>query len=403
MKRNFIEVARTAEEENDSLLAKKQYPEFPSLSDFETGSVVANEIQTQTLQIDGAFLGHVIKTPNGDIAYHFYLNDQTESFEEGEVVGFVQGEKRQTVQKLILGNCKDVKLKGVVTRSQYFEAQKPKLDDVRRTEKICMLGQVPVKVMGSVRAQDSLYSSTDHPGVAVSYKKVQDIKSDISFIGVAMSTRLPADEESIGFVQALVSLGESLGQRLANEKLEKLENSYNNEITRAKGNSRCFRKICVIVTVSVLILLGLLGVLLWQLYFPGTAYKYWKCKQGRKIPEAMATFKFVPYRDINKVYKVKGIEFTYHGILQKKGYLEEDVQPLVLNNTSVRYYLNIDRCAHGKIRKIEDKTLGLKVVAGPNIFAVNGHCNRTYYHDGSKPHGRWKKYNSASEIHCSFE
>lgn len=88
--------------------------------------VVADKIRTQTLEVNGQFMGKTITTTNGDIAYHFLLHDDTQQFAEGEVVGFVEGEDNQTVEKLTLSSSKHSKLRGVITRSQYFEAQKPK-------------------------------------------------------------------------------------------------------------------------------------------------------------------------------------------------------------------------------------------------------------------------------------
>jgi len=81
------------------------------------------------LQIDKQFLGQVIQTCHGDIAYHFTLNNQKEEFQEGEVIGFFGQDSKQTVEKLTSANCKDVKLQGVVTRSQYFEGMKPRNAD----------------------------------------------------------------------------------------------------------------------------------------------------------------------------------------------------------------------------------------------------------------------------------
>ena len=80
------------------------------------------------MQVDKHFFGHNFKTTNGDIGYHFELNDETDKFEEGEIVGFVAScdGKCGAVQKLNFQNCASATVKGVVTRSQYFEACVPK-------------------------------------------------------------------------------------------------------------------------------------------------------------------------------------------------------------------------------------------------------------------------------------
>lgn len=56
------------------------------------------------------------------------VNNQTETFEEGENVGLLQSSDgmRQTIEKLTHENCQQLKIKGVITQSQYFEAHKPK-------------------------------------------------------------------------------------------------------------------------------------------------------------------------------------------------------------------------------------------------------------------------------------
>lgn len=75
------------------------------------------------------FLGKQMSSPNGDIAYHFYLDDQDEIFEEGQVVGFVPSkndpDRKQVIVKLNFETASQAILKGVVTRSQYFEAKCP--------------------------------------------------------------------------------------------------------------------------------------------------------------------------------------------------------------------------------------------------------------------------------------
>ena len=46
------------------------------------------------------------------------------------------------------------------------------------------------------------------------------------------------------------------------------------------------------------IFLMLLGILLWQLYMPGSALRYYNCKLGRMKPHGSATFRFIPKRNI---------------------------------------------------------------------------------------------------------
>ena len=90
--------------------------------------LLADDIKTRLLQVDKHFFGHHFKTTNGDIGYHFELSNETDKFEEGEIVGFVANNdgKCGAVQKLDFQNCGKARVKGVVTRSHYFEACVPK-------------------------------------------------------------------------------------------------------------------------------------------------------------------------------------------------------------------------------------------------------------------------------------
>ena len=44
--------------------------------------------------------------------------------------------------------------------------------------------------------------------------------------------------------------------------------------------------------IGTTILAGLIGILLWQMLMPCTAYKYWRCREGR-IKDQVARFKYV--------------------------------------------------------------------------------------------------------------
>ena len=93
--------------------------------------VVTDHIQTKSIEIGGMRIGKTIQTTHGDIGYHFKLEDEDVLFEEGEVVGFLPDEAnngKYMITKLNSKNSSGAILKGVITRSQYFEAQKP-VDD----------------------------------------------------------------------------------------------------------------------------------------------------------------------------------------------------------------------------------------------------------------------------------
>ena len=84
-------------------------------------------LKAAKLDVEGVLKANVFETSNGDIGYHFELNKETDKFEEGEIVGVVGNSngKCGAIQKLDFQNCRDAMAKGVITRSQYFEAHVP--------------------------------------------------------------------------------------------------------------------------------------------------------------------------------------------------------------------------------------------------------------------------------------
>ena len=102
------------------------------LAEFSNKTKKYNQLNVDSLKAKllevGELKAKYFETPKGDIGYHFELSDETDNFEEGEIVGFVANKegKYEAVQKLNLQNFVDATIKGVVTRSQYFEAHVPK-------------------------------------------------------------------------------------------------------------------------------------------------------------------------------------------------------------------------------------------------------------------------------------
>lgn len=96
-------------------------------------------MKTRDLEVDHLQLRRAITSENADVAYHFQLDNDDEFFEEGEIVGFIpaptlqQNEKdcnehgmKLKIQKMTVDNANQSTLKGVVSRSFYFEARKPR-------------------------------------------------------------------------------------------------------------------------------------------------------------------------------------------------------------------------------------------------------------------------------------
>ncbi|XP_066920305.1 uncharacterized protein [Clytia hemisphaerica] len=395
------------------LSPKREFSPALSLSplaspDLDCSTLITNELKTKELEVDGTFMGKFLQTSNADIAYHFRLNEDQLNFEEGEIVGFVGSGDEQRVVKLTLWNCVDVRFKGVVTRQQYLEAHRPK-DPSIKTETICMYGCVPVRVHGSIAANDPLYASLIRPGYAVSgnsLNRSQQIES--AFIGTAISSwSIDEETESDGIVKAMVSLNDNLNQQNANQRVTKMGKKFSRKLQKVENKSKKWRKRCVCVSSIVLVLMILVVILLWQIYVPGTAYRYWKCRKGHKVPKASAKFDFIPYRDMSRRVKSSGLEFAFEEMVKKMNFKEGTMKPvneeLVRKNypgvlpkgVGIRYYVNIERCAYGGSYTTSSASGQQETIGGPNVFAVDTQCNHVYYHNGLPP-AHWKPYNSAS-------
>ena len=106
------------------------------------------------------------------------------------------------------------------------------------------------------------------------------------------------------------------------------------------------------------------------------------CRYGWLIPQHPRSYNSViPTSVISKT------KWSNH-----KSFLLLYLKPYVLG---YRYYLNLDRCAYGRLVRTEDRFLHWKVVRGPNIFAVDQNCASVYYHSDE-----WIRYNSATMIQC---
>ena len=79
-----------------------------------------------------------------------------------------------------------------VNERYFFSANK-------RTIIICMLGIVPVQVIGSVRASEFLYAAPGNPGLAISgYHLRRDDKVEANLVGIAVNSIETKDELLVG-------------------------------------------------------------------------------------------------------------------------------------------------------------------------------------------------------------
>ncbi|XP_047140005.1 uncharacterized protein LOC105843326 isoform X2 [Hydra vulgaris] len=347
--------------------------------------LVAEYIQAKSIEVgENLFLDNTIQTTNADIAYHWPLENEDDQFEEGEVVGFIADiNGKYSVRKLNLQNCSQAILNGVISRSYYLQAQIS--TDGRRSEAICMMGIVPVQVKGSVCINDALYASPDFPGFAVSsYNLDISLHQSKGHIGYAFSTYNPEDKKAVGIVKAGVSVLESARQCLQDVQLRTLKSQVD-EVSIKQKRTKRYTCTCFVVCIALAILSS---TFLYQIFAPGTSFRYFLCKQGRL--SGSASFQFIPLRASNLYPHVYGIEFEFLTLMQKTGHTEYKK----LNLTGVKYYLNTDRCAYRSIIQSRNVRLTTPVVFGPDVFAVDKKCYHAFYYD--EPEEDWQRYTSVS-------
>nr|XP_047139419.1 uncharacterized protein LOC105843327 isoform X4 [Hydra vulgaris] len=365
--------------------SQKVCPSINNVNILKCKKLVAEFVQTKTLELGEKLrIDNTIQTTNGDIAYHWPLENEDEQFKKGEVVGFIADiNGKYSLRKLNLQNCTEAILKGVISRSYYLQAQVP--TDGRRSETICMMGIVPVQVKGSVSVNDALYASPDFPGFAVSryYLNICSLQSS-AHIGYAFSTHIAEDDKAVGMVEAGVSVLESARQCLLDVQLRTIKSQIDDISIKQKRTKRytCFYFI-VCITLAVLS-----SVFLYQIFAPGTSFRYFLCKQGRLSGSAF--FQYTPLDDANAYPHVNGIEFEFSVLMQKTahpGYKQ-------LNITGVRYYLNIDRCAHISIIQSRNVHFTNPLTYGPEVFAVDKKCYHAFYYHESIDY--WQQFQSVS-------
>jgi len=153
--------------------------------------------------------------------------------------------------------------------------------------------------------------------------------------------------------------------------------------------------------VGLVIVVCLIAICMYQFLYPGSALRYWMCRQG-SLAGHTSSFKFIPLGDKAQRCLTKGVEFTWDELKQKLSPNIDDVPPM---NSSIsgktHYYLNVDRCAFGgnvKLSGYVESIPSHKEVCGPIIFAVNHNCSAVYYHQES-PHEGWKQYQSVKDAY----
>eukprot|EP00111_Clytia_hemisphaerica_P023072 TCONS_00067876-protein len=369
--------------------------------------LIVQDLEAQNLHVKGS----LNVDGKADIGYHFELGDDEEDFEEGEVVGLVPrdssinadnfeecNEQQLRAVKLTNETAKKAVLKGVVTESHYIAANKK--DPSKRSIVLCMMGIVPVKVKGSVRPNETLYAAPNRPGLAISgYHLEASEQKEVSVIGVTFGSRKTSDENSVGLVEAGVSILQQASHHLVDSKFRFVDDQIKNTKKSMKRRRRFHYGCCAVF----ILLLALLCILFWQLYYPGTAYRHWKCKQGHTKPLQRARIiRYKSKKDQTVRITAHGIRFEFKDILRKIELSEEDSfqEPIsgIVDGVDVgeaRYYLGFYRCAYGDSFAYR-KTSGGTQYTGPRMFAIDEKCENAFWLGPDS----WVRYVSPQAIQC---
>lgn len=361
-------------------------------------SVVASEVVTDRLEAKSAVINELqvnkpILTPRGDIAYHFKLEKSSHDLplEEGDVVGFFgEPHGKSHIEKLTHFNASKAKMAGVISRSAYLEAKTPAEDEGKDlSDLVCIIGMVNVKVLGSVENGERLYSSLEHPGVAIPQSRLCDAVSKDAFLLGQTLEGSDANTSNIHLVQSFVSALLSITNGHLADAFDDVRKHVKEDVkTEVKAvKKKCLRGFRRWLLAGF-ILAVLLGVLLYQLFAPGTALRYYRCQLGSiKNSEMWFTFTTVD----KQIPRVHGVEFTFDKLKSKM-----DLKFGKINQTDAHYYLNLDRCAYGGIRLVGSPLDGKEMVRGAEIVAVNHNCSTVYYHAEY-----WTPYVSGRDIVCT--
>ncbi|PFX23603.1 uncharacterized protein LOC111332759 [Stylophora pistillata] len=356
--------------------------------------IITNRLDAQSALINELRVKKPILTQKGDIAYHFKLN-KTEldlPLEEGDIIGFFESSSGNThIEKLTQFNASKAKMAGVISRSAYLEARTPAdgeekgLDDL-----VCVIGMVNVKVLGPVKNGERIFASLEHSGVAIPQSRLNGrMASDAFLLGQTLERR-DAEENDVNLVQSFVSIllsitSSHMAEAASDDLRKHVREDVKTEVNKMK--KKCFSGLRRWLFAGF-ILAVLLGVLLYQLFVPGTALRYYRCRQGSiEGSELWFTFTTTDFQ----IPRVHCIEFTFDKLKEKMG-----LNFGRINYTDAHYYLNLDRCAYGGIRHVRSHLDNKEMVRGAEVVAVDHNCTTVYFHSEV-----WTPYESGRDIVCN--
>ncbi|XP_028391312.1 uncharacterized protein LOC114516131 [Dendronephthya gigantea] len=364
-----------------------------------------------------------LTTNRGDIAYSWQLQDDDSAarYEEGDVVGIFPSKIRSNDQTyldlLTPENYKEAILAGVITRSYYIAANSK--EDENPSEKICMVGKIPIKVLGPVKHGDHIYASNKLPGVGVTEEQLcidTNGGRGKRLLGYSLET---SEKDSVKLVSCIVSILLSIKNDEVEGLLARMEETLSENFvrridefrddvdikmdgmtqivsstqdyvaTRRKEISRRNCRVC-----SVIIVFFILAILSSFFFLsPTSPYIEWKCHRG-SLP---GTIKFkIENRNDEKFVRMEGILFDVADLRHKIG-----VDFALKKNLTGSYYLNLRKCKRENLRKVLGWFSNPPVYCRTQVFVASCNCSEIFhYHLQYKS---WVKYDPVISPSCHGE
>ena len=372
-------------------------------------AVITDSLIARTARIGDLVFGSAMSTPHADIAYHLKIKDDEigKELEEGDIVGFFTDDDDGTYVKLLKSEDVDNAVHaGVVSRSYYIAGNRMP-ENEGKTDTVCVIGIVKVKVAGSVENGERIYASVDRPGKAVPQSHLpvgSFLRKKHALLGMSLESKSPKSLNEVNLVQCFVCIVLDVGRQ---DVLDEVENMYeeSEKSTQEKikyASKKAWRKLRCCFAVTLVFVL-LLVFLLYQVFVPGSMFRYWLCRKGSLTGDLWVNV--TPYRAVTEVITVHGIRFT-RGKLQDKVY-ERFPKNNRTGNHTVYYFLNLDRCAYfGDQGPVRDYITGkYKQIGGGLVLTTDYNCKTVYWYGLHPNHTedgpRWYPYISAGDLSCT--
>ncbi|XP_031553759.1 uncharacterized protein LOC116290795 [Actinia tenebrosa] len=358
--------------------------------------ILTDYLEAQRAQIQHLKVQKMISSPNADIAYHLKLEGpyyRNHNLEEGDVMGFFQNKTtgETEISRLTPSNAREARMAGVISRSAYLHGNVP-VEGIERTDTVCVIGIVKVKVAGPVQNGERIYASFDVAGVGIPETQIPLRPSGgISpiLLGQALESSQSSKLDTIHPVKCFVSVVLGIQSREVSHAVDNVQRHMQRKIADAiRLEKRKFYKGILWKGSIVILFLVLLTYFLYEIFCPGSLFRYWLCKRG-SIPNHEMWFTYHTFDE--QTPRVHGVEFEWP-VLKRKLHLEFKKK----NASGMRYYLNLDRCAYGGVVAVASLIDHKKQVRGAEIFSTNSSCDVALYEFD----GDWRPYKTGRNFVC---